>query len=167
MKTLADLKRNLTPGKQLTLIEYIHGDHRSLNIPRYIIKANTTGVILATDKDATKGSHMDFPAKATLLTYEDDTFAIHQPGRRPLNPEEQRVYDGQPSHLPEWAEQCKTDIMTDGSQMYWRDKSYLKANHMEYLGGSETVRGLRFDFNTREIIDESIKGPVELKYKIL
>lgn len=166
MKTLADLKRVLIPGIKLTLVEYIHGDHRALNIPRYIVKANTMGVQLNPDATATKGSFMDFPKKASLLTYEDDTFTIHLPGHRPLTADEQRVYDNQPSHLEENAEQCEIDVMTDSSQMYWRDKSYLKDNHMEYLGGSETIRGLHYDYNEKDIIDESLKGLVELKYKI-
>ena len=167
MKTLADLKRALTPGKQITLIESSIPNHRNLNIPRYIVKANTVGVQLNPDKDATKGSHMDFPSKAALLTYEDDTFSLHLPAHRPLTAEEQRVMDTMPSHLPENAKQCEIDIMTDGSQMFWRDKKHCSDNHMEYLNGSETVRGLRYDCNEKDIIDESLKGPVELKYKIL
>jgi adenylosuccinate lyase len=172
MKTLSDLKRDLVVGTQLVMV-YNHNTDTSerikslLNVPRYIIKKNTTGVVLSPDKDATKGSHLEYPAKATLCEYTGDTLSIYEAGIRPLTAQEQAIRDNVPSRRKENAEAVHNEMLTDGSGFYWKDKQYYKDNDAEYLAGHETVRGLRYNYNDQNIIDETIKGTLSLKYNIL
>lgn len=167
MKTLADLKRALHVGAQVTLTggtldridSPIHG------IPRYVVATQGNAVQLNADANARGGSFLTFPP-ARLLTYDGDTFTVHAPGKRPLTPAEQACMDSMPSRQPENAEQVATDIMTDGSRMFHMDRAHTKRHGMEHLDGFETVRGLRYDFNTRTIQDETLKGDAELIYTI-
>lgn len=167
MKTLADLKRDLNIGTALTLIESeTMPEHRNLNKKRYIIKKNSVGVTLAEDMNATKGSIMDYPKKATLLDYDGEFITLYQAGRRPLTDTEREIMANVPSKRPKNAEAVYNEVMTDGSRFYYEDKHYYQNMDAEYLTGHETIRGLRYDYNTQEIIDETIKGKIDLKYKI-
>lgn len=169
-KTLADLKRDLKVGTKVVMTYHYWNDseriNKLLNQDRYVVKVKSNGVEFNENKDATKGSFLDFP-KATLLEYIDDTFTIYDTGTRPLTPKEQEVYDNMPSHRPENKEQCEIDMMSDGSTMFYRDNQWCKDNNMEYLRGHETVRGLRFDWNTKQIKDDTIKGEKMMVYKII
>lgn len=76
MKTLSDFKRALTVGSSITLIDAPDmPDHRFLGLPRFVVKAQTSGVYLSTDKDAVTGSFLDFPA-ASLVEFDGDTVKI-------------------------------------------------------------------------------------------
>lgn len=167
MKTLADLKRDLHKGASVTLTGGTLGtpEHRAHNIKRYVVATQGNAVQLNADANARGGSYLTFPP-ARLLTYDGDTFTVHAPGTRPLTPAEQACMDSMPSRQPENAEQVGIDIMTDGSRMFHMDRAHTKRNGMEYLDGFETVRGLRYDFNTRTIQDETLKGDAELIYTI-
>ena len=63
--------------------------------------------------------------------------------------------------------QSEIDILTDTNVMYWKKKQYFEQNDMEYLLGHNTIRGLRYDFNTGKIKDDKIKGDIELKYEVI
>lgn len=166
IKTLAQLKRDMQKGTKVTLTACAYATHKFMNVERYVVKVQGNGVYLNEDKDATSGSFMDFPSKATLTEYIDDTFTIYEAGKRELTPEERTVLDSRPSKRPSNEKQCEIDIMSDGSQMFYADKRHMRENNMEHLNGFETVRGLRYDFNTGLIDDEKIKGKMVLQYKI-
>ena len=169
MKTLADLKRDLSKGTVLTLTGGAYATDRInpiLNVPRYVVKTQGNAVVLNMDANATNGSWLEFPP-ARLLTYDGDTFTVHMPGTRPLTADEQRVMDTMPSKRPENRERVANDLMTDGSQMYHADRAHTRAHNMTHLDGFETVRGLRYDWNSNLITDETIKGPVTLAYHII
>lgn len=71
MQTLADLKRRLTVGTRVTLVECMPG-HKFFNIPRFVIKVQTKQISMHPDKDATKGgSWLEFPKVANLRLGED------------------------------------------------------------------------------------------------
>ena len=165
MKTLSDLKRDLSKGAKVAMTYNSFGKGALLGVERYVIKQNTVGVVFNVDKNATKGSTLEYP-KASLLTYDGDTFSVHEAGYRPLTAEEQRVYDNKPSYRPENQAVLEADLLGDGSQMYWADKRYLADNNMTYLDGHRENGGLYYDFNTKMIRDNSIKGEVTLTYKI-
>lgn len=164
MQTLADLKRALSLGTQVTLIK-APWEHKFLNLPRYVVKTQGNGVEFSPNKDDKRGSFFDFP-KASLLSFANDIFRIHAPSQRPLTTEEQKIMDNQPSHRPENAKQCEIDMMTDGSNMFHADRRYFKDLDAQYLEGFETVRGLRYDFNTKLVTDESQPGEIQFTYKI-
>ncbi len=172
MKTLADLKRDLTVGTIMQMTYSSNADNSErlkalLNIPRYIIKKNTTGIVLSPDEHAIKGSHLEYPAKATLCEYTGDTLSIYEAGYRPLTADEQRIRDNVPSKRKENAEAVHNEMITDGSSFFYKDKQYYKENNAEYLAGHETIRGLRYNYNEQNVYDESIKGELSLSYKII
>lgn len=172
MKTLSDLKRDLTIGTaiEMTFNEYAPSSERVktlVGVKRYVVKKSTTGVQLSPDKNAVKGSQLDYPAKATLCEYDGETLNIYNAGLRELTDNERSILENKPSVRLENREAVRDELMTDGSSFYWKDKAYLKEHDAEYLAGHETIRGMRYDFNTKMIIDEKIKGNLSLAYKII
>lgn len=167
-KTLADLKRDLHTGRALTVTAYRFNDHKHLNVRRFVVKVQGNAVELNADPTAKHGSRLDFP-KATLCDYDGEKLVIYDPGRRPLTPEEKRVMDNAPSHRPENRKQVEIDALTDGSQMFWRDKAHFKQAGMEHLFGCGTVRGQRLIHdgqNDPTIEDDRIKGEMLLTYTV-
>jgi len=57
-------------------------------------------------------------------------------------------------------------MMSDGSCMFYADKGYLEEMDSEHLNGHETVRGLRYDWNKKKVLDDNMKGECILTYKI-
>jgi hypothetical protein len=161
MRTLADLKRELTKGKALKLV-YTIWNKNNIGKIRYIVKTQTTGFYLNEDKNATKGTYLEFP-KSSLLEITDKGFKIFLAGKRDLNEQENEVL----SNMPKDEEQSKIDIMTDTNVMYYREKTYLIQKGMLYLKGNHAEKGLRFDSNTKKIIDDSIKGELSLEYEFI
>lgn len=166
MKTLADLKRDLQIGACLTLTGGRDARNADkLNVPRYVVTKQGNGVGLSVDKTATKVSFLELP-KASLVEYDGETVRVYESGRRDLTELERVVLDNEPSKRPENKQQLENDMLSDGSQMYWADKRYHKELGTEYLEGHEMVRGLRYDFNHKNIVDEKIKGELSLEYKL-
>ena len=149
----------------LTLIQSQHGGHKFLNVPRYVIRKQSNGVYLAEDKGSAKGSFLELP-RASLVEYDGETVKVYGIGKRDLTDEEKRIRANMPSALPENAEKCKIDMLTDGSFMFWADKAYLHQLNADYMAGHGTVRGLRYDFNENKIWDETLKGEVSLTYTL-
>lgn len=175
MKTLADLKRDLKVGTQLTLVEF-HGtkDSKWINSPRYVIKTSTVDIQLSPDKNATKGSHLNWP-KASLLEYDGKTIRIFESGNRPLTEDEKRIYQNQPRD----AKQEEIDMLSDGTTMFYRKKRYFESlPGFMHLFGCHRERGMYLKHGTKETIDngtwsdwfiddEKVKGKLALVYEIV
>ena len=166
-KTIADLKRDLSIGTGMEMLKlYDREIPEKLQGVRYVVKVKSNGIELNKDKDATKGSFLDYP-RASLCDYDGETLTVYDSGSRELTVEEKNILDNVPSHRPENREKVIEEAMTDGSGFYYKDKAYYKENGCEYLSGHETVRGLKYDFNTKKVQDENIKGSIALQYKII
>lgn len=78
MKTLAELKRDLTPGKKITLMYNSFNYNKFIGIERTIQKVRTNAIGIATTTPDNKAvvSWFDLP-KASLLEYENNTFTIY------------------------------------------------------------------------------------------
>lgn len=161
MKTIADLKRDLQKGTTMTLT-YSQFPHKFLNSTRFIVACKSNGIMLNSDENAKGGSFLDFP-KATLAEYDGENLNIYNAGVRDLTKEEQAIKDNKPRDEKQEAQ----DIMTDGSVMFWRCKKYYKDLGAEYLEGHETIRGMKYNFNDKNITDDKIKGTLCLSYKII
>jgi len=159
MNTLADLKRKLINGASLVMTYNSFGSGL-IGKARYIIKTNTTGVYLNEDKEAVKGSFLEYP-KASLLEFTDKGFNIYEAGFRPLNKEEQDILN----NVPRDKEQEERDIMTDTNVMWYKKEAYLKDKGFKYLDGNTEERGLKYDYNTQMIIDNNLKGELSLSYE--
>ena len=156
--TKAEIRKKLQKGTSLKMIFNSMGHTNKLNIVRFVVNTQGNGVYLNEDKDAAKGSFLEFP-KSSLIESTDKGFKTFKPGFRDLNEEELKILENQPKD----EEQQKIDIMTDGSQMFYRRKRYFKECGFEYLGScSKTIKGLYF-MNGR-IRDDKIKGDLDLEY---
>lgn len=159
--TQAELKRKLQVGTPLKMVYTSWGNDNKLNVIRYVVKIQGNGVYLNEDKEATKGSFLEF-GKASLFEETEKGFKLFKPGFRDLNKEEKEILKNQPID----EEQEKIDIMTDGSQMFYRRQAYFKKCGFEYLGScSKSIKGLYF--TNGRIRDESIKGNLSIEYKLI
>jgi hypothetical protein len=166
--TLADLRRKLKLGQGVKLVnaQGVKPDNPRLNLVRYVIKVQGNGVYLNSDKTATKGSFLELP-KASLMEMDETGFKTFTAGLRELTPEEQEIIKNEPQD----AKQEEIDLMTDGSQMFYRRKAYYTEKDALYLfsGNSKTLQG-KYLIQGRKgesdkIRDDAIKGEMSLSYE--
>jgi len=164
MKTLADLKRDLKIGMTITLIEApTMPTHKWLNVKRFVVKTQTKGVYLSPNQTDKSGSYLEF-ANAKLTEYDGKEIRTYQPGHRELTTQEKNALDNRPSNRPENREIVEIDILTDSNRTFWMDREYFRNIGMDYLDHGRGTK--RLDYNTLTIIDEQIKGNLELRYSI-
>ena len=172
MKTLADLRRAMTPGRKLALVYR----HKKLDKPigKEVVKTQSNGAWLTKEgaaKDAyikvdaggraTNRSWFTYP-KASLLEITDKGFRIYNKGKRPLTPEESEIRAGyEKTRDPE---QEKRDLLGDGSGSYWAAVRYFKDRRAEYLQGNKTQRGMRYDYSSGQVWDDRVRGDLCLEY---
>lgn len=158
---LSDLKRKLIKGCALKMVyNSLKGKNALLGKVRYVIKTQSNGIFLNEDLNAIKGSFLEYP-KNSLLEVTDKGFKVFECGERDLNDEEKRIMENQPKD----DEQDRIDLMTDGNCMFWRRKAYFKESGCYYLFGTETQKGKHYNFNTKRIKDDDIKGELSLEYE--
>lgn len=168
MKTLADLKRDAKAGK-------ISGEMiircGGTDIPerlrgiRKIVDSNSVGITFLN----ADGKRSEMPIKsASLVSYDDDSLTIYSAGKRDLNTDELSVFKEWESisGTEEFRERERIDALSDGSSTYYQKKYFFKDRDFEYLLGYDTIRGKKYDFRDGKIIDNSIKGDIEMQYKI-
>ena len=155
--TLADLKRELSLGKKLTLV-FQYG--KKVTLPREVVKIQSNGVWMKRP-DSPKNSFLEYP-KASLLEISMGGFKIYNTGKRPLTTQEKSVKVGFEKIRDK--KQEAEDIMTDSTTSYWQAKRYYIQHNAEYLMGSTTQRGMRYDHNTGFVYDDNVKGDLVLEY---
>jgi len=159
MNTLAELKRKLQPEVKLTLVERF-GKKIETPLPREIIKSQSNAIEIEAFPGATgKGSWLYWPP-GSLIEITNKGFKIFEAGDRDLTPEEKAIRD----NVPRDPEQEEIDIMTDSSVMFRRHKAYYKEKNALHLFGTETVQGMRYNYNTGKIRDNRVKGNLSLEY---
>jgi hypothetical protein len=165
MKTFAELKRATPIGTKI-MMTYASYPNRLLNSERYVVKSNSVGWEFSTDKNATRGSFLDYP-KACLTEFDGDTFNIYEPLKRPLTAQEQEILDNEPSKRKENRDKVEYDMLSDGSQMYYADKSYIKESACPWLNYTDYVQGKRLESNGGlGVIDTNMKGTLLFTYKL-
>jgi len=160
MNTLADLKRKIVKGASLIMTYNSFGKSGLIGKKRYVVRLNTTGVYLNEDKEAVKGSFLEYP-KASLLEFTDKGFNIYEAGYRPLTDTEQEILN----NVPRDKEQEERDIMTDTNVMWYKKQAYFKDKGYSYLNGHTEEKGLKYDYNTQMIRDNNLKGKLSLSYE--
>jgi len=168
-QTFAQLKRDLTKGRTLTMTfnamaASSENVKSRLNIPRYIIGTQTNGITLSPNPESKQGSFLELPV-ASLTEYDGETIRIYKPNRRPLTPDEQALIDNMPSHRAENRQLCENDALSDGSTTYWMDKKYLADNSANWYWDWD--KGQRFDSNDMMMWDKKIKGDLDLEYQLI
>jgi hypothetical protein len=165
LKSFASMKRDLQIGDTLTLVESPKMPNNTrLNVKRYIVGKQTNGLYLSADKNASKGSFLDFP-NAKLVEYDGEEIRVYDPGTRPLTDQENRVWKNRPSQRPENKQQLEFDILSDTNILFWKDKQYFRNADMGYL---HYEKSSRFNFNSGKmtITDKQLKGELVLRYVI-
>lgn len=168
MKTITDLKKDAKSGEyEARMILRCGGK----NIPdrlsgwRRLVAANTKSIFFET----ADGRISELPlSKATLTEYDGERLAIYSAGFRELNEEERMVMDkwGEYVSNPQFKEQQEADVLTDGSSTYWSEVAFFSKAGKEYLLGNKWQRGLKYDWNRKQVQDERIKGPLSMLYEI-
>jgi len=174
MKTLADLKRDLVIGSSLILLSrYGKTEGKNIGVERFVVKKNTAGVYLGTNKTAKTGAFLDWP-KASLLEYADGIIKMYVSGLRPLTEEEKNIIVNQPRD----EKQEKIDRMSDVSTMFYRRKAYFQQVDREYLFTSyKKQSGKQIKYGTKQtaddgsfsdwfISDDNVKGESGLVYQV-
>lgn len=153
MKTLAQLKRDVKVGTKMTLLERFG---TKTNDPKEVCYVQGNAIAFA---NGDKKSWLSWP-QASLIEYTGSEIKIYAPGLRPLTQEEQRIVDNKPVD----AKQSMVDIMTDGSTMFWKCKYYFEDHDaMWYFNWH---KGLKYYRSGKSMYDKSIKGQLELHYRI-
>lgn len=160
-KTLAQLKRDLAVGTKVTQIA--KGEDitdKNLNVERWVVKKQSDGVCLNTDKEATDGSWLYFPY-ASQVDYKDNIVSFYDVGVRKLTQEELDFIANAPSRRSENAEKVLADALSDGSTMYWQDRAYYELANKEYLFHPKV--GNNGDYIVE---DKKARGAFAFTYKI-
>ena len=168
MKTLAELKRDAKAGKiYAEMIERFGSAEipEKLRGKRKVIDANSVGITFL-NADGKK-SELRIEA-ASLVEYTDKNIIIYNPGLRDLTLDEQAVFDRWEAEKERtnYKERVEIDALSDGSSTYWQEKAFFEREGYEYLFGTEKKQGKKFDYNTRKVWDNKVKGNVMLKYEL-
>jgi len=156
MKTLSDLKRKLTPGTKVILKSRFG---KEINEEREVIHIQSNGIAFKTPES--KKSWLEYP-KASLLEFTENGFRIYGKGKRPLTPKEKEIMQGYEKIRDK--KQEERDLLSDSSCSYFQQKRYYQQHNAEYLMGTTSQRGMKFDFSSGLVWDDNIKGSVDLEY---
>jgi len=162
MNTLSDLKRFLVEGAKVERLTRYGKEAKAILV---VVKVQTNGVYLAPVEAQDRKSWIDFPP-ASLLEVDDKGFRIYNIGTRPMNVEEQKVWD----NVPVDKKQTEIDALSDGSTMFYRERAYFINAGFEYLFGGFTSHNLnvkRLDHNSMLVKDPEVKGELILEYKFI
>lgn len=169
MKTLSDLKRDSKSGKLYGVMTVRCGSNdipERLQGKRQIIDANSVAIFFLTNDGKKSELRID---RASLLEYTEDTLTIYNEGFRDLNSDEKAIMNEwkEIANTPENIKQYEIDALTDGSQMFYKEKAFFHNKGYSYLMGFEEEKGLKYNFNTKQIKDKSIKGTISMQYKLI
>ena len=135
------------------------------------IIAKTSGVLYENDVnilDISQTTMQDMFTMIMLVEYDGEKLTVYYAGFRDLTVEEQRVIDGwkEKSITPEFKARAEMDALTDGSSTYWEEVVYFNKSGYEYLMGMKEQRGMKYDYNRRQVRDAKIKGSMCMQYEI-
>ena len=169
MKTLADLKRDAKSGKLFGIMVVRCGTTdipERLAAKRQITDANSVAIFFKMQNGVKSELRID---RASLLEYTEESLTIYNEGFRDLNAQEQAI-------MNEWKEianrienikQYEIDMLTDGSQMFYKKKVFFHNKGYSYLTGFDEEKGLKYDYSTQKIRDKSIKGAISMQYRLI
>lgn len=168
MKTLAELKREAKSGKISGKMVARFGSNEipeRLQGVRKIVDANTVGIKFQNSDG--KISELRVEA-ASLIEYTGDKLTIYHAGMRDLNETEKTIMNDwkKISSTEEYKEQANIDALSDGSSTYYQEKRFFENSDCPYLFGMEMKQGKKRDYSSGLIIDNAVKGNIELQYEI-
>ena len=167
-KTLTELKRELKVGTKLKVLYHAVNPHTEGNI-KTITKTQTNAIYTVCEQDSKNEEiRLELPT-ACLLEYVDDVFVIYEVGARELNEQEKAIMNEwkELENKPENIKQSEIDMLSDGSTMFYKKKSFFNNKGFSYLMGFDEEKGCKYDFNTKQIRDKSIKGTISMQYVLV
>lgn len=162
--TLAQLKRDAKSGHLSAEMVYRFGT----NIPerlqgiRPITGANSVAIFF---RNASGEESECRIRSAALCDYDGESIKVYGYGKRPLSADEQETFIAWKheearymANNPGWAY---------GNGLYWKQKDFFTKRGHDYLLGYEFCHGKKYDYNSGDVWDMSIRGCLELEYKIV
>lgn len=129
---------------------------------RQIIGSNNVGITFLTKDNRKSELRIDC---ASLTEYTDTHITLYRPALRDLTKEEQAIMDKW--ELQRDREQEERDALTDGSTSYYQEKRFFIESGYEYLMGLQTIQGKKYDFATKKVYDNKIKGEIDMQYRLV
>jgi hypothetical protein len=168
MKTFSELKRNADSGNYFIEMVYRYGDEipDRLKGIRQLVGSKTKAILIKTNDD--KVSQLDID-NTNLIDISDNALVVYNSGFRELNQDEKDLFEAweKIANEPQNQKQLETDMLTDGSIMYWKRKTFFTQRNYGYLLGHQKERGEKFDFNTGKIKSDKVKGNKIMEYRII
>ncbi len=163
-KSLAQLKRDANSGTLSAELVYRFG----MEIPerlkgvRKITRSNSRAIFFQNADGRESECRI---ISAALCEYSEDTIKIFRFGSRPLSAEESSV-------LSAWGVEEEQYMVRNphwfyGNGLYWKKKAFFHERKMDYLLGYEFINGKKYDHATGNVFDYSVRGDLELEYKII
>lgn len=169
LKTLTDLRRDAKSEKLEGRIVYHwmwkEGLPERLQGWRKITDSNSVAIFFQ-NKDGRK-SELRIE-RASLVDYDGETLIIYNGAERNLNEKEQHVMDewNKIAQTEDYKKRAYYDALSDGSSTYYQKLAFFQKAGYEYLLGYEKQHGMKYEWSTGKVYDESIKGDILIKYEL-
>jgi hypothetical protein len=168
MKTFSDLKRLADTQSAFIEMVYRFGDEipDRLKGVRQLVGSKTKAILIKTNDG--KVSQLDID-NTNLIDISDNALIVYNSGFRELTQAEKDILQAweKIANETENQKQLETDILTDGSIIFWKRKRFFTERNYSYLLGHEKERGEKYDHNTNKIKSDKVKGDKIMEYRII
>ena len=164
MKTLSELKAIAKTNLYEAKLIYRYGEEipERLSGWRKIVGSNSVAIFLLNNEGKQSELRIE---NASLIEFNDTILSIFEVGERELNEEELKLLQAwkEITDTEEYKKQGEIDALTDGSQNYYKKKSFFR--NAEYMLGFDFSQGKRYNHNTGKMYDKKVKGKIILQYE--
>ena len=157
----AHFRKFVTAGAVCTMT-HLNGEKLDPPAPRKVIKVRSADIIFGREG---KPSYLQIPP-ASLIEWDGETLRFFEAGIRVLTDAEKAVRANAPSRRPENKELLEREMLSDGSSLFFADKSYYAGSPFPYLNGLDEARGCQLVHRNggEWIEDNKIKGRHAITY---
>ena len=158
---LAHFRKSVTAGT-VCVMTYLNGEKLDPPSPRKVIKVRSADIIFEREG---KPSYLQLPP-ASLIEWDGETLRVFEAGLRLLTDAEDAIRKNAPSRRPENKALLEAEMLSDGSSLFYADKSYYAGSPCPYLNGIDEVKGCRLVHRNggEWIEDNKIKGTHRITY---
>lgn len=168
MKTFSELKRLADTQSAFIEMVYRFGDEipDRLKGVRQLVGSKTKAILIKTNDN--RISHLEID-NTNLIDITDNALIVYNAGLRELTQAEKDILEAwrKIANEPNNQRQAETDLLTDGSTMFWKKKRFFMDRNASYLLGYEKERGEKYDYNTGKIRSDKVKGDKIMEYRII
>lgn len=170
-KSFNQLKKDLKnhEGGILKVLYHFRSEENSdLLLDRKILKVQSnalTTIKLGNTIAQNRECWLYYPTSAELVDYVDNVFTIYEMGERELTEQEKILLDKM-EHITTEKEK-ELDRYTDSNYDYWNKKKFAKENNCEHLLGYEYIKGEKYNWRTKKITSNKVKGQKLYSFEIV